>query len=81
MSAPPRAGWLFAYDWDGRASAQLQAQGRAQFDPAGFDLFSFPSNVGLAFYDHERFAQRQAQRGRRLGSVSYTHLRAHETLS
>ena len=67
MSAAPRAGWLFAYDWDGRARAQLQAQGRAQFDHAGFDLFSFPSNVGLAFYDHERFAQRQAQRGRRLG--------------
>ena len=67
MSAAPRAGWLFAYDWDGRASAQLQGQGRAQFDHAGFDLFSFPSNVGLALYDHERFAQRQAQRGRRLG--------------
>lgn len=67
MSAAPRAGWLFAYDWDGRASVQLQAQGRAHFDRAGFDLFSFPSNVGLAFYDHERFAQRQAQRGRRLG--------------
>ena len=67
MSAAPRAGWLFAYDWDSRARAQLQAQGRARFDHAGFDLFSFPSNLGLAFYDHERFAQRQAQRGRRLG--------------
>ena len=67
MSAPPRVGWLFAHDWDGRARDDLQARGRACFDHAGFDLFSFPSNAALAFYDHERFAQRQARRGRRLG--------------
>ena len=67
MSLPPRVGWLFAHDWDGRARDHLQARGRACFDPAGFDLFSFPSNTALAFYDHERFARRQARRGRRLG--------------
>lgn len=67
MSTPPRVGWLFAHDWDGRARDQLQAQGRARFDHAGFDLFSFPSNAALAFYDPERFAERQARRGRRLG--------------
>ena len=67
MSTPPRVGWLFAHDWDGRARDQLQAQGRAHFDHAGFDLFAFPSNAALAFYDHERFAHRQARRGRRLG--------------
>jgi len=67
MSLPPRVGWLFAHDWDGRARDDLQARGRACFDHAGFDLFSFPSNAALAFYDHERFAQRQARRGRRLG--------------
>ena len=64
MSTPPRIGWLFAHDWNGRARDQLQAQGQARFDHAGFDLFSFPSNAALAFYDHERFAQRQARRGR-----------------
>lgn len=67
MSAPPRVGWLFAHDWDARARDHLQAQGQARFDGAGFDLFSFPSNAALAFYDPERFAARQARRGRRLG--------------
>ncbi len=61
----PRAGWLFAYDWDRVALASQQALGQAQFDHAGFDLFAFPSNVALPFYDHERFAARQAARGRR----------------
>jgi hypothetical protein len=63
---PPRVGWLFAYDWDRVARDALQAGRRATFDHAGFDLFSFPSNVGLPLFDHERFAQRQAARGRRL---------------
>jgi hypothetical protein len=62
---PPRVGWLFAYDWDRVARDALQAGRRARFDHAGFDLFSFPSNVGLPLYDHERFAARQAARGRR----------------
>ena len=60
-------GWLFAHDWDAQALARLQAAGAAQFDHAGFDLFAFPSNVRLAWYDHERFAARQAARAKRLG--------------
>jgi hypothetical protein len=60
-------GWVFAYDWDARARERLGAQGRWRFDHAGFDLFSFPDNIALAFYDHRRFARVQAQRGRRLG--------------
>ena len=67
MPAPPRVGWLFAHDWDARALAQLQAAGMAQFDSAGFDLFRFPGNTALAFYDPQRFAQAQARRGRRRG--------------
>ncbi len=67
MSAPARAGWLFAHDWDAQALARLQAAGGPCFDRAGFDLFSFPSNARLGWYDHERFAARQAARARRAG--------------
>ncbi|MDP2005664.1 MAG: ATP-grasp domain-containing protein [Rubrivivax sp.] len=66
-----RLGWLFAYDWDAQAMAALQARPGATapraFDHAGFDLFSFPSNAALVGFDLERFATRQAARGRRLG--------------
>ncbi|HSM22416.1 MAG TPA: ATP-grasp domain-containing protein, partial [Rubrivivax sp.] len=67
MSTPPRVGALFNYDWDHLATRRLAAAGVARFDDAGFDLFSFPSNVALVGFDLERFAQRQAARGRRLG--------------
>ncbi|MCU0774129.1 MAG: hypothetical protein MUC74_06380 [Ideonella sp.] len=63
----PRLGWLFAHDWDREALDRLAAAGAARFDTAGFDLFSFPSNTGLVFYDPVRFARRQARRGRALG--------------
>lgn len=62
-----RAGWLFAYDWDRLAMSRLQADGLARFSHAGFDLFSFPSNAGLLGFDIERFAARQAARGRAQG--------------
>ena len=65
MSALPRVGLLFGYDWD---AAGFKAQSRnARFDRAGFDLFSFPSNAHLIHFDLLRFARRQAARGRRLG--------------
>ena len=68
MSAPPpRAGWLFAYDWDRAALERLAQAGVARFDTGGFDLFSFPQNAALARFDLERFAARQAARGRRRG--------------
>ena len=60
MSRTPRVGWLFAHDWDGAACDRLQAAGLARFDRAGFDLFGFPSQLGLPVYDHERFARAQA---------------------
>jgi hypothetical protein len=63
---PPRAGWLFAHDWDALARERIAHEQRLQFDHAGFDLFSFPSNAGLVFYDHRRFARAQARRARRL---------------
>ena len=65
LSARPRVGLLFGYDWDADAFAALGEQ--ARFDHAGFDLFSFPSNAHLIHFDLLRFARRQARRGRRLG--------------
>lgn len=65
MRAPARVGALFAYDFDLAGLAALAP--RLEFDRAGFDLFSFPSNVGLVGFDLERFAERQARRGRRRG--------------
>ena len=65
VSSLPRLGLLFGYDWDADGFAALQ--GRARFDHAGFDLFSFPSNAHLIHFDLRRFARRQAARGRRLG--------------
>jgi len=64
---PLRVGSLFAYDWDADAFARLAAERGIRFDHAGFDLFAFPSNAALAWYDVRRFAARQAARGRRLG--------------
>ena len=65
MPKLPRIGLLFGYDWDADGFAALQDG--ARFDHAGFDLFSFPSNAHLVHFDLNRFARRQAARGRRLG--------------
>ncbi len=65
--AVPRLGLLFGYDWDADGFAALQAKSQARFDPAGFDLFSFPSNAHLIHFDLRRFARQQAKRGKQLG--------------
>lgn len=66
MSAARRPlGALFVYDWDAVGFGR-QAH-RVRLDAAGFDLFSFPSNVRLIGFDLERFADAQARRGRRRG--------------
>lgn len=56
---------LFNYDWD----AEGFGRWRAHFpvDQAGFDLFSFPSNLALARFDIERFVDRLARSARRAG--------------
>ncbi len=63
MTAAPRVGLLFDYDWDALAHARLQR--RYGHDRAGFDLFTFPSNARLIGFDLDRFASRQAARARR----------------
>jgi hypothetical protein len=66
MNRAPRVGLLFDFDFDAVAHARL-ADAPFRFDRAGFDLFSFPSNLGLIGFDLERFAQGLARRARRRG--------------
>ena len=61
----PRIGLLFDYDWDELGFNRLAPH--YQFERYGFDLFAFPSNARLVGFDLERFADRQARRGRRHG--------------
>ena len=56
---------LFSHDWDRLAFELLGS--RFRFDHAGFDLFAFPSQLGLWRFDVERFADRLARRHRRRG--------------
>ncbi len=57
--------WLFNDDWDRRSFDRFHD--RFRFHYAGFDLFSFPSNVQLAWFDLDRFADRLARRFRSRG--------------
>jgi hypothetical protein len=65
---------LFNYDWDACATAALAQQGFA-FDSRGFDLFSFPSNAHLPFFDMDRFVARLARQAQSRGwqAVSSQH--------
>ena len=56
---------LFNYDWDESGFAR-NAQ-RYPFETAGFDLFQFPSNVQLAWFDMTRFVDRLAAQATRRG--------------
>ncbi len=66
----PRVLVLFNYDWDqvgfGRWSADFP------LDSAGFDLFSFPSNLQLVTFDLQRFVDRLAARAVRKGWCAVT---------
>lgn len=66
MRSTPRVGLLFDHDFDAVAHARLRGDS-FRFDRAGFDLFSFPSNLGLVGLDLDRFAQAQARRARGRG--------------
>ncbi len=46
---------LFNYDWDQQAFSRLEQQWPSI--SSGFDLFSFPSNARLAWFDMNRFVQ------------------------
>ena len=62
---------LFNYDWDivGFSRANLDSLDKEpyRFSTAGFDLFSFPSNANLAWFDIERFVARLARQAKAKG--------------
>ncbi len=67
---------LFNYDWDAEGFERLAAQkeqpwGRV-FASRGFDLFSFPSNANLVFFDLDRFVNKLANQAKRAGWTSVT---------
>lgn len=57
---------LFNYDWDAIAFGKLARQWPQV--RAGFDLFSFPSNTRLAWFDIERFCNLAAVKARVCGA-------------
>ena len=56
---------LFNYDWDESGFALWKD--RFRFDTDGFDLFSFPSNARLAWFDMQRFVDDLARKAQREG--------------
>ncbi len=64
--APARVLLLFGSDWDERLLPRYEQGGRYCFHEHGFDLFSFPSNARLMWFDLWRFVDRMCRlyRGR-----------------
>ncbi len=54
----PKTLLLFNYDWDAQGADRLRAQWPSVV--SGFDLFTFPSNARLAWFDTERFVAKAA---------------------
>lgn len=63
-AAPARVLVLFGADWDGRELPRYEHSGRYRFHEHGFDLFSFPSNARLMWFDLWRFVERMVDRYR-----------------
>lgn len=61
----PRTLVLFNYDWDEAGFSRWSNQ--FPHDSAGFDLFSFPSNLRLASFEIERFVNSLARKAQRKG--------------
>jgi hypothetical protein len=61
---PARVLVLFGADWDGKLLPRYQRTGRYRFHEHGFDLFSFPSNARLMWFDLWRFVDRMVYRYR-----------------
>lgn len=64
-STPAKTLILFNHDWDQLAHQRLA--GQWPHISAGFDLFTFPSNAHLVWFDMERFVDRWAHKAARLG--------------
>lgn len=61
---PARVLLLFGADWDRRLLPRYAGSGRYRFHEHGFDLFSFPSNARLMWFDLWRFVDRLCRRYR-----------------
>lgn len=75
MPSHARTLLLFNHDWDAIGHARAAAARGSACDEAGFDLFSFPSNARLAWFDMDRFVDRLARQARARGwtAVSSQH--------
>jgi biotin carboxylase len=62
---------LFDHDWDAishaRAAAEFNGGQGMALDRSGFDLFSFPSNARLVWFDMDRYVDGLVRRARRHG--------------
>ena len=59
---------LFNYDFDAIGFKRVcETKGEAVPDDAGFDLFSFPSNANLVWFDMDRFVNRLAKKAKSKG--------------
>jgi biotin carboxylase len=72
MTSAERTLVLFNHDWDATAHKRLAAEQGLAFDEAGFDLFSFPSNATLAWFDMSRFVARLARKAPSRGWTGVT---------
>jgi hypothetical protein len=64
VARPARVLVLFGADWDDRLLPRYQRSGRYRFHLHGFDLFRFPSNARLMWFDLWRFVDRMVARYR-----------------
>jgi hypothetical protein len=63
-TAPARVLVLFGADWEARLLPRYERSGRYRFHAHGFDLFRFPSNAQLLWFDLWRFVDRLVERYR-----------------
>lgn len=61
---PARVLVLFGADWDDLHLPRYERSGRYRFHEHGFDLFSFPSNARLMWFNVWRFVDRMVKRYR-----------------
>lgn len=61
---PARVLILFGADWDARVLSRYERGGRYRFHEHGFDLFRFPSNARLMWFDLWRFVDSMVRRYR-----------------
>lgn len=60
--------WLFPEGWDQVAMREAESlRDRYDIVPAGFDLFRFPGNANILWFDARRFVERMVALGRRRG--------------